>query len=261
MPSAMASAGAGGPRVSKSRVAATRWIAGAGVLGAVFGHGLPSVAVLGAIAGPPPLSRVGQIRLSGRRDTSSVALTFDDGPAPATTPRILTLLDKLGLRATFFVTGTEVAAHPGLVEEIRAGGHAVETHGMAHEHHLLRGPRWVLADTARALDGLGSLGIAPSFLRPPYGQASAGTLLAARRHRLVPVLWSAWGREFAQRSPEAVSARVTGRLRPGSIVLLHDSDRLCGSGSVEAVEGALPIIAEELERRGLQSVTVGELLG
>lgn len=261
MPSAMANGGAGSPRVTRSTRTSARWVAGAGLIGAGLAHGLPSVGVLGAIAGPGALSRLGPIRLSGRRDRPAVALSFDDGPSPTTTPGVLAVLDKLGLRATFFVTGTEVTRHPDLVSEIRDAGHAVETHGMEHEHHLLRGPRWVLADTAQALDGLRSLGVVPKFLRPPYGQASAGTLLAARQHGLVPVLWSAWGREFAQRSPDAVAGRVLSRLRPGAIVLLHDSDRLCGKGSVDAVEGALPAIAEELERRRLECVTVGELLG
>ena len=232
-----------------------------GTLAAGFAHAVPSVSVLAAIAGRARVPRLGPIRLRGGGGDGRVALTFDDGPSPTTTPRVLALLDKLGLRATFFVTGSEVDAYPGLVEDIRAASHDVETHGMEHAHHLLRGPGWVLADTARAVEGLRAVGVTPRYLRPPYGQASAGTLLAARRFGLVPVLWSAWGREFSDRSADAVAGRVNRGLVPGAVVLFHDSDRLCGEGSVAAVEGALPLVAEELERRGLRSATVAEVLG
>ena len=237
-----------------------RRVAGTGILVAGLAHAVPSVSVLGAIAGPPFPSRLGPLRLRSERSGRLVALTFDDGPSPTTTPRILSLLDELGLRATFFVTGTEVALHPELVEDIRAGGHAVETHGMQHRHHLLHGPRWVLADTHLAVDGLRSVGVTPSYLRPPYGQASAGTLVAARRHGLVPVLWSAWGASSPSNRSTWSPPGLSRGLVPGAIVLLHDSDRLCGEGSVDAVEGALPRIAEELDRRRLRTATVGELL-
>jgi peptidoglycan-N-acetylglucosamine deacetylase len=260
--SAMAKRGAARPRATRpTRRRAPRRVAGAGILAAGVVHGLPSVGVLGAIAGPSAPPRLGPIRLRDGRGRPWVALTFDDGPSPTTTPRILSMLDKLGLRATFFVTGSEVAVHPELIDDIRSRGHAVETHGMLHRHHLLHSIGWVLADTRLAIEGLRSVGVTPRFIRPPYGQASAGTLVAARRHGLVPVLWSAWGREFADQSVDGVTTRVIRRLVPGSIVLLHDSDRLCGDGSVDAVEGALPRLAEELDRRQLQTVTVGELLG
>src|SRR5579872_6766008 len=160
-----------------SALAAARRAA-VGTLAAGFAHAVPSVSVLAAIAGRARVPRLGPIRLRGGGGDGRVALTFDDGPSPTTTPRVLALLDKLGLRATFFVTGSEVDAYPGLVEDIRAASHDVETHGMEHAHHLLRGPGWVLADTARAVEGLRAVGVTPRYLRPPYGQASAGTLRA-----------------------------------------------------------------------------------
>jgi hypothetical protein len=110
-----------------------------------------------------------------------VALTFDDGPSPETTPRTLTLLDQLGLRATFFLLGTAVAGAPGLAAEIAGRGHEVACHGMVHDRHLLRSPGWVINDTAAAVALLDGLGLRPSRYRPPFGQASAATLGAARR--------------------------------------------------------------------------------
>ena len=78
-----------------------------------------------------------------------VALTFDDGPSPVTTPRILDQLDELGLGATFFCLGREVEWHPEVVAEIARRGHGIGTHGYEHEHHLARSPRWVERDLSR----------------------------------------------------------------------------------------------------------------
>jgi len=240
------------------RPARCRWQLPALVGAAGLAHALPSVGVLGAIAGRP--SRLGPIRLRGAAGTEAVALTFDDGPSPEGTPRILHRLEQLGLRATFFVTGTEAARHPALVADIRSAGHGVESHGMEHRHHLLHGPRWVERDLRAALDVLRSLGVRPRYLRPPYGQAAAATLVAAQRHRLGCVLWSCWGREFAEPRAAAVAARIRQRLEPGAIVLLHDSDQHCGPGSVAAVDQALEAVAQELARRRLRSVRLAELL-
>jgi peptidoglycan/xylan/chitin deacetylase (PgdA/CDA1 family) len=227
---------------------------------AAIAHGVPSIAVLGAIAGSRSPSRLGSIWLHRPTDRNAVALTFDDGPSPETTPQILRQLDLLELRATFFLTGAEVAKHPGIVEDIMSAGHGVESHGMEHRHHLLHGPRWVHRDLDDAVNALRSVGVTPRHFRPPYGQTTTATLMAASHHDLVPVLWSCWGREFAQPSAEAVAARVRRGLAPGSIVLLHDSDQFCGEGSVAAVEGALPAIADQLGRLHLSTVTMSELL-
>lgn len=221
-------------------------------------HGLPSVSVLGALAGRP--GRLGPIRLHGSSAAGAVALTFDDGPSPTTTPRILRQLEQLGLQATFFVSGTEVTRHPELIADIQSAGHRVESHGMEHCHHLLHRPRWVLGDLSAAVETLRSVGVRPRYLRPPYGQPAAATLVAAHRHGLTCVLWSCWGREFVEPHAAAVAARVRQHLFPGAIILLHDSDQHCGQGSVGAVEEAMGAIAEDLHRRKLRTVSVQELL-
>src|SRR5579871_5396698 len=113
-------------------------------------HGVGSVGVLGAVTGRGP-AQLGPVRLRGR-STDAVALTFDDGPSPATTPRVLDLLDHLRIRATFFVLGSAARRHAELVADTLARGHQVETHGMEHRHHLLQGPRWIFGDMRRAVE-------------------------------------------------------------------------------------------------------------
>jgi peptidoglycan/xylan/chitin deacetylase (PgdA/CDA1 family) len=190
-----------------------------------------------------------------------VALTFDDGPDPATTPLVLDRLDELGITATFFLLGSRVEAAPELVSEIAGRGHEIGVHGHRHDHHFVRTPRWVLDDLDAALEALASCGGRyPRWYRPPYGQTTGGTMLAARQRALPLVLWSAWGREWVAPSAEDVARRVTRGLEPGAIVLLHDSDVLSPPGTTDRVLAALPPIAEELDRRDLKAVTLSTLV-
>jgi peptidoglycan/xylan/chitin deacetylase (PgdA/CDA1 family) len=190
-----------------------------------------------------------------------VALTFDDGPDPRTTPAVLDRLHELGLPATFFCLGTQVEAHPELVVEIRRRGHQVETHGFRHEHHFVRSPRWVRADLDAAVEGLERSGVRPRWFRPPFGQTTGATMLEARRHDLRLVLWSSWGREWDEPDAAAVARRVRSGLGPGAIVLLHDADVLSPAGSSRRAADALGPIAKELEGRGLAAMTLDRLVG
>jgi len=239
------------------RVATRAVLGSAGA--ALAAHMVPSVVSLGQWA--PVRALPGDLCRWRGPARPRVALTFDDGPDPLTTPQLLDRLEELGLRATFFCVGSQVAAHPELVGEARRRGHQVETHGHRHEHHFLRTPRWVRGDLEASLDALRSAGVAPRWFRPPFGQATGATLLEARRHRLRPVLWSAWGREWTEPDAVAVARRVRAGLVEGAIVLLHDSDAFSPAGSCRRAFEALGPVADELQRRGLDAVTLDELAG
>ncbi len=191
----------------------------------------------------------------------TVALTFDDGPDPETTPRVLDRLADLGLSATFFCVGSLVEAHPDLVSEILERGHQVEVHGHRHKHHFVRTPWWVERDLDAAIEAVSAAGATPKWFRPPFGQTTGGTMLAARRHGLGLVLWSAWGREWAEPDAVAVAQRVRRHLTAGTIVLLHDTDRYSPPGSCRRALDALGPISSELDERGLTAVTLDQLVG
>jgi peptidoglycan/xylan/chitin deacetylase (PgdA/CDA1 family) len=238
------------PRAGK----AAAWI-GAGALAAQY---VPSTAVLGQWSSLRTVGG-GACRWRGPR-IPQVAITFDDGPHPVATPAVLDELDRLGWRATFFCLGDLVERHHDLVAEITARGHEVGSHGHRHAHHLFRPPRWIADDVRASVDALRGCGVDPRFYRPTYGQLTGATLAAAWRLGLETVLWSAWGREWTTTDHGRVADQVGAGLGPGAIVLLHDNDAFGPPGMWEVGLAALDRIAGELDRRGLQPTTLGELV-
>jgi peptidoglycan/xylan/chitin deacetylase (PgdA/CDA1 family) len=203
------------------------------------GHLLPSVATI------PFVSRRLIPGLSGVSDKPHVALTFDDGPHPTSTPAFLDELARLDLKATFFLLGSQVAHHPDVARDIVAAGHEVGVHGWRHRPHLLRAPWRIAADVAAARDAVvAATGAVPTVFRPPNGVVSGAGLLAAHRLALRPVLWTADGRDWAAGATAAsVFERIARGLRPGGVLLLHDSDVTSAPQSWRAALGALGPLA------------------
>jgi peptidoglycan/xylan/chitin deacetylase (PgdA/CDA1 family) len=217
-------------------------------------HAGPGVTALG------PVRRRFFPRLAGLGHAHHVALTFDDGPDPAWTPAFLDTLATWQVRATFFMLGSMAAKAPGLAAEVAGAGHEIAVHGWAHRYAVLRGPRALREDLARAKDAVAAAsGAEPRFYRPPYGVLSAGALAAARGLGLTPVLWTCWGREWTPgATPGTVYASLTGNLAGGATVLLHDSDCTSPAGACAAALGALPRLLEECAVRGLRVGPVAE---
>lgn len=226
-----------------------------GIAAAGLAHMLPSTLALGQWM---PVRAVPGCVWRGLNQPR-VAITFDDGPAPGATERVLDRLDELGLRTTFFCLGSQVERHPDLAREVVRRGHQLATHGFRHISHFRRSPLSVGTDLDRVLITYETMGLPrPRWYRPPYGHVTAATLWQARRVHLRTALWSAMGREWVEPSAEAVAARVIRSLTPGAIVLLHDYE--VSPGSARRVLDSLPIIADEIGRRGWQSVSVDELV-
>jgi peptidoglycan/xylan/chitin deacetylase (PgdA/CDA1 family) len=187
--------------------------------------------------------------LSGLSDRPHVALTFDDGPDLVSTPCFLSLLDRLGATATFFVLGRHLGDR-GLLREMAAAGHGIGVHGWDHRPVALHRPMALRDDLVRTRDLVeDAVGAAVRWYRPPYGLVTTASTWAAKRAGLRTVLWSAWGRDWARRAtPASVVALVTAQVRPGGTVLLHDSDRTSAPGSWRTTLAA----TEQLVVRWLQ---------
>ena len=199
-------------------------------------------------------------RLAGQGDPGHVALTFDDGPDPGSTPEFLRVLAEREVRATFFMLGNMIVKAPGLTAEIAAAGHEVGVHGWDHRYLPARTPRATRSDLTRAAELITSVtGIQPRLFRPPYGVLSGPALLTARELGLTPVLWGTWGREW---TPGATSASVLRTLLDGLdggvTVLLHDSGCMSPPGAWQTGLRAVPLLLDECERRGLAVGPVGE---
>lgn len=233
------------------RLTRARGMAGAGLVAGGLLLGAAAQAAP-ALTGLAPVRRRLSPRLSGLGRHDHVALTFDDGPDPASTPLFLAELDRLGWKATFFMLGSMALRSGGLAAEVAAAGHEVAVHGHLHVSHLLRRPQAVVDDVRRARDILVALtGTTPRWFRPPFGTMSGADPGAARRADLEIVLWTAWGRDWRREAtPESVVADIETDLEPGATVLLHDSDCTSDPGAWRSALGALPLLAEGWEGRG-----------
>jgi peptidoglycan/xylan/chitin deacetylase (PgdA/CDA1 family) len=173
-------------------------------------------------------------RVPGRR----VALTFDDGPHPETTPHILAALRLSGARATFFLVGEAAARWPDLVRQIVADGHALGNHTQRHRILLLRTARQLEEEVAACQRALWHLGIVPRLFRPPHGFKPIGLHRVLRRQGLRLVAWQGSIRDTDAPGARAIVERAVALARPGRILLLHDNPR-CGDETARAI---LPIV-------------------
>ncbi|HTP19526.1 MAG TPA: polysaccharide deacetylase family protein [Solirubrobacteraceae bacterium] len=151
-----------------------------------------------------------------------LALTFDDGPDPEWTPRLLDVLRDAGAVATFFPIASRAAAHPCVISRILADGHEVGLHCEDHARHSRRSIEWGRRDTARALRLLGSVGVRPTLWRTPWGATAPWSHLVARENRLRIVRWTVDTHDWRGDAAGQMFRATRPRLRPGAIVLAHD---------------------------------------
>ncbi|MFI7030287.1 polysaccharide deacetylase family protein [Microbispora rosea] len=226
-------------------------------------HALVAAGLALLHAGPgatwlPPVRRL-LPSLAGEGDPGHVALTFDDGPDPRSTPLFLDELDRLGCRATFFLLGEMLGRHPEVGRSIARAGHEVAVHGWRHDNALLTRPGRVAAEMGRAARLVAAVtGTRPTWYRPPYGVLSAEALLAARWHGLRPVLWTAWGEDWTHRAtPGSVLRTLEPGLRGGATLLLHDCDHTSAPGSWHSALGALAAVVARCRAAGLRVGPLG----
>jgi peptidoglycan/xylan/chitin deacetylase (PgdA/CDA1 family) len=182
-----------------------------------------------------------------------VALTFDDGPWPGSTRRILAILRRFHAHATFFMVGAQAARYPELVRKVAAGGNEIGNHSFSHPITLRSAsPATVTDELARTNTVLTRDGATPTLFRPPGGWFDDHLVQAARREGMRLVTWSVdpddWKSDVTWKQ---IRDSVLTNVRPGSIVLLHD-----GGGDAGHTIRALPAIIRGIRQEGLRLVLV-----
>lgn len=181
-----------------------------------------------------------------------IALTFDDGPNPVFTTRVLQVLDAYGVKATFFCIGEQVREYPGLVQQIQQAGDALGVHGWDHTALTKLSPDEVdqqLYSASIAIQR--ATGTTPTVFRPPYGSTDQTVVDVASTLGLTQVLWSVDTDDWQRPGTKAIVNAVLTHAHNGSVILMHD-----GGGDRSETVAALPQIITALQRRGFTFVTL-----
>ena len=232
-----------------------------GVARAIFELALIGTIVLLAANRPQPGTWAGwrnRVVYSAPTREKVVALTYDDGPDPVHTRRILDILDKYHVKATFFMVGRNMEAHPDVVREVVKRGHVIGNHTYTH-------PRNIELDTQaqmiRELDRCEQVierltGSRAHLFRPPMGLVDGSVFAIANEEGYTTILWSVCADYHDAKTPKLMADRVLKHVRRGGIILAHDGE----TGIRWKDVAATPLIIEGLRKRGYRFVTAPELL-
>ncbi len=233
--------------------ARTKLLAGATVMYAAF-----AVFWVGSTA--PGVQWFGSLEFHGPRNVNEVALTFDDGPNPPYSLRIAEILEEHDVRGTFFEVGKAVAERPDVTKELIERGHVVGNHSYNHGAVSYLNPEYPeLEQTQHTFRD--QVGVCPALFRPPHGTHTPFMSKLADDAGMTLVTWDVSAKDWVETDSDRLARHILERVRPGSIILLHDGiDGNIGADR-SVVEKALPIILQGLEEKGLRPVTLDKLLG
>ena len=184
-----------------------------------------------------------------------IALTFDDGPWPNTTAKVLDILKKNRIKSTFFVVGQNVKNYPDLTKQIVADGHIIANHTWHHWYHQMnaQAAAYEVANTGDII--YQTTGVRTSLFRPPGGIMNNGVAAYAKNNKYAVIMWSADSMDYSRPAVPRLMNNIFREAKPGGIVLMHD-----GGGDRSNTVKALPEIINRFRKQGYEFVTVPELL-
>ena len=178
--------------------------------------------------------------------TEGVQMTFDDGPHPIATPKVLQVLKSRNIKATFFLLGQNVQKFPDLVHEIQAEGHLIGNHSYTHNNLLFKNKNFVRTEIMQTKEILEEIiGTHSHYFRPPYGYFDYSTLAVLRDLDLTCVLWNIDSKDYKPNSQMNIAKRVVRKTQNGSILLLHDNTE-----TSKVINDYLPKMLDMLLQKG-----------
>jgi len=214
-----------------------------------------------------PTSQLYGATICRNRDARGlIALTYDDGPNPRFTESLLSILERHGARATFFLIGKWTEREPALAREVQAAGHAIGNHTFTHPTLALCSGERVQGELRRCAAAVEDAGVSFSrvdgaaLMRPPWGRRRPGTLRAIRSAGYAPVIWSVTGWDWRKRETADSIADRCGKAKDGDVILLHDGVHTEPAGDRAASVDATEKILGRLTAQGYRFVTVPELM-
>ena len=205
--------------------------------------------------------------VNSTRASNRYAITFDDGPDPEMTPRLLELLGLLGVRSTFFLLVDQCDAHPELARAIAENGHEIALHGRDHRRITSFSTRAEAADYLKAArDDLAKATDRPiRYFRPPYGAQSVRSFRATSDAGLDVAVWNSDAEDWVDRSAEEVAALARDRIRPGGVLLFHerlepDLPRAAPTTTFDRCAVVAQVVSD-CRSQGLEPSTLGEMVG
>jgi peptidoglycan/xylan/chitin deacetylase (PgdA/CDA1 family) len=203
----------------------------------------------------------GRVISRGPKNQRSLYLTFDDGPHPSATGRILQVLEATGTPAAFFMVGANVDAFPELASEVAARGQTIGNHTYCHRKLHFKGLRFITAELGRTHESIVRVtGVEPRIFRAPHGFRNPFVAAAARRFAYVPFGWTFGVWDTDRPGASAIRRRVRAHLKPGAIVLLHDGCRGDSGENRTQTADALPGIIADAEKLGYEFRPLTQLL-
>ncbi len=209
-----------------------------------------------------PTSQVyGRTFIGLERGSPFVALTYDDGPNDPWTPRLLEVLDRHSVKATFFVIGRFVAQRPDIARAIVTAGHVIGLHTWDHPNLIFADSAEVrrqIEQTRRAV--FDATGVDPRLFRPPFGARRPGTLRIIRAAGLEPIMWNVTAYDWKSTTAEKVVAHIERQMRGGDVILMHDGGhKAMGADRSHSVAATDQILSHYLSE-GSQFVTIPEMM-
>jgi peptidoglycan/xylan/chitin deacetylase (PgdA/CDA1 family) len=192
------------------------------------------------------------VLIRGPREGKRISLTFDDGPAPPYTEKILDILREHKVPATFFVCGKNVERYPDLLRRMVAEGHAIGNHTYSHLFVYFKSRKRLAEEIDHTQDIIEKvIGTRPTLFRPPYGARWFGLMPILKKRHMRLVQWSATGYDWHKGTPGIVESTLR-ELTAGAVILLHDGSNTGPAGQIDrsATVGALPLIIDEAHQRG-----------